>query len=934
MVPTTTNGSATEVNPRASEPIFRLRRWIHVLPFLPSGTSTYLSALTVLALLHAVGLLLFTRGFLLTRQALPDINDCNPIAASGNLDPACSLEPTHQKLVFLVVDALRADFVLPVEAERANPFYSNHIPLPSRLAQSAPAHSFLAHFIADAPTTTLQRLKGMATGSLPTFIDAGSNFAGEQVTEDNWLGQAKRAGKRIALIGDETWLNVFPRQSGVWHDGLVWPYDSFDVEDLDTVDRGVRTHVLELLEPARQREWDILIAHGLGLDHAGHRFGAEHRETTRKLGETNQLLEDIVERLEDDTLLVVVGDHGMTDRGDHGGDSREEVDAALWVYSKRPLVDASWFRHALDSERHPIAPLVRAASGASDFGDRFALDWLDKGLHRVTRSVSQIDLVPTLSLLLGLPVPFGSLGVPIPELFFRPSTLPVAPQSDTKPKRNFFGFRSGQPEQRDHETLTPLQTLLQATLLASSELSHYLMTYTSRPAGKDLLPSMAELSFTLELAKTAYKGAHAPGHVRSDMELRALEKFWAFERRAREKARVIWARFDPVLMGAGLVIWAGSLVVAYRLYSAASRGPGARFLVGRAVEGALIALCAGGLLSFAGAFRGRPSTLGAAFISALGAELAVLTTGLAVPRARSFPTPGALLPVLPLAAHAAVFGSNSMTVFEDSAVLYLLATLLLFSLVRGFAAPEARLRWRLVAFSTTAVVAVRLMAVSTICREEQIPHCRPTFYLAPGSTASLAVFALSVVAALIVPSGLRASLATSKSDEGLAPVFIGVGIRALLLSASAYWAIDLALAATSFSPAGAALANIAKTGVARVVFIGATLGGSLIWHFLPLCIRIHRDQIRNAAGEPIRTQIQVIGFANALGSTYLLYFATVYVALFVVSPPPAQVSLTLHLVVIQCLLEIFDSERDVRHLETAMTSTVSLEAFLHDSNQG
>ncbi|POY69886.1 hypothetical protein BMF94_7114, partial [Rhodotorula taiwanensis] len=60
----------------------------------------------------------------------------------------------------------------------------------------------------------------------------------------------------------------------------------------------------------------------------------------------------------------------------------------------------------------------------------------------------------------------------------------------------------------------------------------------------------------------------------------------------------------------------------------------------------------------------------------------------------------------------------------------------------------------------------------------------------------------------------------------------------------------------------------------------------------------------------LQTQIQVIGFANALGSTYLLYFATVYVALFVVSPPPAQVSLTLHLVVIQCLLEIFDSERD------------------------
>jgi hypothetical protein len=33
-------------------------------------------------------------------------------------------------------------------------------------------------------------------------------------------------------------------------------------------------------------------------------------------------------------------------------------------------------------------------------------------------TVAQVDLVPTLSLLLGLPVSFGNLGAIIPELFF------------------------------------------------------------------------------------------------------------------------------------------------------------------------------------------------------------------------------------------------------------------------------------------------------------------------------------------------------------------------------------------------------------------------------------------------------------------------------------------------------------------------------------
>lgn len=38
-----------------------------------------------------------------------------------------------------------------------------------------------------------------------------------------------------------------------------------------------------------------------------------------------------------DTLLLVAGDHGMTETGDHGGDSQREVNAALFVYSKTPL---------------------------------------------------------------------------------------------------------------------------------------------------------------------------------------------------------------------------------------------------------------------------------------------------------------------------------------------------------------------------------------------------------------------------------------------------------------------------------------------------------------------------------------------------------------------------------------------------------------------
>lgn len=48
----------------------------------------------------------------------------------------------------------------------------------------------------------------------------------------------------------------------------------------------------------------------------------------------------MIQRLQSDTLLVVMGDHGMTDTGDHGGESQKETDAALFLYSGSPLFPA------------------------------------------------------------------------------------------------------------------------------------------------------------------------------------------------------------------------------------------------------------------------------------------------------------------------------------------------------------------------------------------------------------------------------------------------------------------------------------------------------------------------------------------------------------------------------------------------------------------
>jgi phosphatidylinositol glycan class O len=137
------------------------------------------------------GIYLFTRGFLLSRLSLPDRTDCS--------DPKfrCTLAPTRSRAVFLIIDALRFDFISPNPPKPHSPFHHNVLTLPRELTESQPHNSFIFNAYADPPTTTLQRIKGLTTGSLPTFIDIGSNFGGSSVAEDSLLQQVQSAGKKV-----------------------------------------------------------------------------------------------------------------------------------------------------------------------------------------------------------------------------------------------------------------------------------------------------------------------------------------------------------------------------------------------------------------------------------------------------------------------------------------------------------------------------------------------------------------------------------------------------------------------------------------------------------------------------------------------------------------------------------------------------------------
>lgn len=49
--------------------------------------------------------------------------------------------------------------------------------------------------------------------------------------------------------------------------------------------------------------WNLIVAHFLGVDHAGHRYGPFHSEMGRKLLEMNEIIKQITEQIDNSTTV-------------------------------------------------------------------------------------------------------------------------------------------------------------------------------------------------------------------------------------------------------------------------------------------------------------------------------------------------------------------------------------------------------------------------------------------------------------------------------------------------------------------------------------------------------------------------------------------------------------------------------------------------------
>lgn len=749
--------------------------------------------------LFYAGIALFTSGFLLTRLELTNQSSCQEPPGPGPLpwrsqgEPgACWMASRFSRVVLVLIDALRFDFAqpqrshVPGEPSVSLPFLGK-LGFLQRILEIQPHHARLYQSKADPPTTTMQRLKAITTGSLPTFIDAGSNFASYAIVEDNLIKQLTSAGRRVVFMGDDTWKDLFP---GAFSQAFF--FSSFNVRDLHTVDNGIMEHLYPTLDSG---EWDVLIAHFLGVDHCGHKHGPHHPEMANKLSQMDQVIQGIVERLENDTLLVVIGDHGMTKSGDHGGDSELEISAALFLYSPT----------ALFLRPPPEEPEV----------------------------IPQISLVPTLALLLGLPIPFGNIGEVMAELF--------SVVEDSQPHSS---------------------ALAQATALYLNAQQVFRFLHTYSAAAQDLqVKEFHRLNNLFSKASADYlRLLQSPQGAEAALQT-VITELQEFLRGVRALCIESWARFSLVRMAGGAALLAAAcflcLLIAQWATSPDFHLPPLLIPVTWGLAGVVV--CAGLLATTE--LKLDPVVLGA--VAAMGSVLHILWKawagwGSKRPLAALLPIPRPVL--LLLLIRFAAFFSDSFVVAEARAIRFLLGSLILLLVAQlhwegkllppklltipriGFpapAGPSGHKGTHALGLGVGLLLCIRLAGLFHRCPEET-PACHSSPWLSPlasmvGGRAKNLWYGACVGALVALSAAVRLWLRRYGNLKSPEPpvLFVRWGLPLMVLGTAAYWA--LASGADEAPPRLRALVAGASVVLPRAV-AGLAASGLLLLLWRPVTV--------------------------------------------------------------------------------------------------
>ncbi len=285
------------------------------------------------------------------------------------------------KVVMLLVDALRFDYLLNGQDTASNKrFPDNKFKKLNNYIAEHPDNFVVMRARADAPTMTVNRIPCIATGNIPPKAALLQALEALPAVEDSFPRQLRLLGKKSFFTGDPLWVEYFPDEFTE-----SCPALGFNIKD-PAVDSNT---VPFLKKKIAENDFDLLLGHVLSIDHMGHSFGLGDERVKTQIAVNDKLILEIIDSIDEDTTFVILGDHGMDALGTHGGSTDDETETAILAFHKKGFQKY----HQKD-----LSPVMRSVNETDLF-------------------IKQQDIAPTLSMLMGIPIPFSNMGQMINDIY-------------------------------------------------------------------------------------------------------------------------------------------------------------------------------------------------------------------------------------------------------------------------------------------------------------------------------------------------------------------------------------------------------------------------------------------------------------------------------------------------------------------------------------
>ncbi len=236
----------------------------------------------------------------------------------------------------------------------------------------------------------------MATGASSEVHGITTNFATQTVEVDSVFSLARAAGLKTAIAGIPFWYRAFGHHADQHLRTSKEPQPS----DPDSLRDWQRRSCEESLTFVRQTSFDFLVLDWNAGDTASHDFGALAPATAAIYEVIDQCLGDVAASQDlRHTVLIATSDHGHIETGGHGGSEPEVI----------------------------TVPLV-LAGGPIRAGAKI--------------SARQTDIAPTITALLGLPLPGTCEGrILLDGLDVNPSVRATLTRAQERQQQEFATFR-------------------------------------------------------------------------------------------------------------------------------------------------------------------------------------------------------------------------------------------------------------------------------------------------------------------------------------------------------------------------------------------------------------------------------------------------------------------------------------------------------------